>query len=80
MSGFLQAAYADYESLNLAEGLPWRLTYIGLECWLVHCDVVRVHVMPRHVQELVLVLPANRILFELFSFGRRGRRIGDLGN
>lgn len=46
----------------------------------MHCDVVCVHVVPRHVQELVLILPAERLLLELLSLRWRGRRVGDFGD
>lgn len=46
----------------------------------MHGDVVRVHVLQRQIQELVLVLPTKRLLLELFSFGRWQRRFSDLGN
>lgn len=36
--------------------------------------------LPRQIEELVLVLPAERFLLELFGFGRRQRRLGDFGN
>lgn len=36
---------------------------------LVHCDVVCIHVVPRHVEELVLVRPAERLILELIGFG-----------
>ena len=34
----------------------------------MHCDVVCIHIVPRHVQELVLIFPTKRILLELFGF------------
>lgn len=43
----------------LAERLPWCLTDVRLEARLMHADVVRIHVLPRQLQKLVLVLPAK---------------------
>ena len=66
--------------MNLAKHFPWRLANFRLECWLVLCNVVFVHVLPWEIQELVLVLPADRICLELFGFGWRRRWFRDLGD
>lgn len=46
----------------------------------MHRDVVCVHVVPRHVEELVLVLPAKRLVLELFGFSGWWGRVSDLGD
>jgi hypothetical protein len=46
----------------------------------VHCDVVCVHAVPRHVEKFVLVLPAQRLVLVLLGFSRWWRRVGDLSN
>jgi hypothetical protein len=73
-------AKTTYRCSDLAEGLPWCLSHFRLEGWLVHGDVVCVHVVPRHVEEFVLVLPPDRVFLELLSFGWWWRRVSDLGD
>jgi hypothetical protein len=65
---------------DLTKGLPWRLSHFRLECWLVHSDIVCVHIVPRHAEELVLVFPPDRIFLELLGFGRWRRRVSDFGD
>jgi hypothetical protein len=51
-----------------------------MDGWFVHRDVIRVQIVPRHLQELVLVLPTERIVFELLGFSRGRRRFGYLSD
>jgi hypothetical protein len=65
---------------NLAERLSWCLTHFRLKFGLVHCKIVLVHVLPREIQELVLILPAQRLLLELFRFVWWKWWLGDLSD
>lgn len=44
------------------------------------CNVVLVHVLPWEVQELMLILPADRLCLEVFCIRWGWRRFRDLGD
>jgi hypothetical protein len=73
-------AIVVYKDRPLTECFPWSLSDFRFETWLMHTDVVCVHVMPWQLQEFVLVLPAKRLLLELLSLAGWKRWFRDLGD